>query len=82
MITSEDIKHMDQDELENLVEAGKAELNRRHEANTEKAWTKFFEAANALFKLGEKIKVDWNDPADDEGIIVWELNQFCHYRER
>lgn len=61
MITVEDIKNMTESELEALVEAGKAELNQRHEANVEKAWTKFLEAATALLKLGEKIRVDTFD---------------------
>lgn len=57
MITAEDIKHMAQSELEDLVEAGKAELDQRREANVEKAWTKFFEAATSLLNLGETIRV-------------------------
>ena len=82
MITTEDIKHMTQNELENLIEAGKAELDRRREANIEKAWTKFFEAADALFKLGQKIEVDWDDPYEGEGVTITQLDQFCHHRER
>lgn len=70
MITAEDIKHMTQSELEDLVKTGKAELDRRHEANVEKAWTKFFEAADALLKLGQQIKVDWDDSYEDEGSFV------------
>lgn len=57
MITAEDIKHMNQEDLEKFVTEGKAELGRRREANVEKAWTKFFEAATSLLNLGETIRV-------------------------
>lgn len=82
MITAEDIKHMNQGDLEKFVTEGQAELDRRREANVEKAWTKFFEAAETLLNLKEKIEVDWDDPECDDGVIIWNLRQFCHYRDR
>lgn len=82
MITAEDIKLMAQSELKNLVEICEAELDQQHKVNIEKAWTEFFKAATNLLNLGEKIKVDWDDPYEDEGVTITELDQFCHYRER
>ncbi len=82
MITMEDIKNMTQSELEALVEAGKTELNQRHKADVEKAWVNFFQAANVLLRLGEQIKVDWDDPYDDEGITITHLGQFSHFRDK
>lgn len=70
MITIEDIKNMAQSELEALVEAGTAELDQRHKANVEKAWTNFFEAAKNLLDLGEKIRVDTYDKFEAAIITV------------
>lgn len=82
MITVEDIKNMTQSQLETLVEAVKTELSQRHKANVEKAWIDFFQAANILLRLGEEIIVDYDDPYDDERIIITQLGQFSHFRDK
>ena len=81
MITVEDIKNMTNNDLEHLADLTQNELKKRENAAIHDAWRDFFDAANRLLSLNETIKVDWDDPYEDDLITINCLSQFCRYRE-